>query len=424
MSSQPIKYILVIEGFKESLFATLDKLRKNLPEYVDTKYLLLTTQPSANFQDYTDIEVINTDFSPQGLQAIMSTHGTDVSAVICRGDKYVQYLRRLIPFLPPDVRVASERSLEITTNKRLMRQSFNEVYPEISPSFMTISDSSDDTLDSIERLVGFPAIIKPASLASSILIQKIEYKQQLKATIQETLSCIAKVYKDEGRSEMPELIVEEFLQGDFYSVDSYVMSKGDVSHLPPVGYLPAESMGIDDFFLYKRWTPADLSPEDIQRAQVAVEKAIQAAGLTWSSVHAELIKTRIGWKIIEIGPRIGRFRNTMYNASYGIDHEYNDLLIHLGRQPVLEGEPQQASIAYSIYPQNEGILKSIEGMELLEKYDFALQHKMMDNSRVGQHVKYAKNGGHALLEIVFSASQEDMLKISSEFEAKVKVVTS
>ena len=414
------RYIIVVGGYKESLFETLSKLKQDYSEYQDAKFLVLTTNVDG-VDSTDDLIVEQTDFSDESLHEIMGRYGKDAIAVLCRGDKYVQYLRKLLPFLPDGVRVSSEESLEIATNKRLMRQYFREAYPEISPAYVSIADASAETIERIGSVVGYPAIIKPASLASSILIQRVDSREELEQALPATLEQVASVYAREGRSEQPEIIVEEFLEGDFYSVDSYVLESGDVEHLPPVGYLPAASMGIDDFFLYKRWLPVDISEDDIREARSVVERAIAAMGLTWSSTHSELIKTARGWRVIEVGPRIGRFRNTMYAAACGVDHGYNDLLVHLGKRPDVSIPKHEQATAYSIYPTTEGILQSIQGLDVLESMEPAIAYQMIDESKVGQPVHFAKNGGHALLEVVLHAQTADEMSVLSEaFESKVK----
>lgn len=425
MVNHPVKYIVIVEGFKESLFATVSKLKHDYPEYSTVRFLLLTTQNPDKFPIHSDLVVVRTDFHEDHLEHDLAPYFESIIAVLCRGDKYVQYLRRLVPMLPSWVRVAPSEALEIATNKRLMRQYFNTHHPEISPAFVTVADGGSEVIDAIEKNVGYPAIIKPASLASSILIQKIHNRTELRRILSETLEKITQVYRDEGRNETPEVIVEEFMTGDFYSIDSYVMGIGETYHMPVVGYLPAESMGIDDFFLYKRWLPVNLTEVEIAAARLVVEKAVNAVGLEWSSAHTELIKTAKGWRVIEIGPRIGRFRNMMYQVANGIDHEYNDLLIHLGKRPDIIPHRKAYSVAYSIYPHLEGTLQGVMGLDLLDnKYQNNVMYKMIDVERIkrGQPARFAKNGGHALAEVVFRADTADeVADLSSDFESSVHV---
>lgn len=416
------QYIIVVEGFKDSLLGGLERLKKEHPSFSSAVYVHLTakSQPASHHE-----EVIreSTDFSDDSLRSIMKKYQDDTVGVLCRGDVYVQYLRKLLPYLSDTIPVASDSALEIATNKRLMRESFLRRAPEITPNFVKVSGSDATVLETIIRELDFPVIIKPASLASSILIQKCVDELELKNHLQETLAKIQSIYVQEGRTEAPEVIVEEFLVGDFYSIDSYVMKSGEVYHNPIVAYLPAESMDINDFFLYKRWLPATVSDDDEREAQMTVEKAIAAAGLLASGVHAELIKTSKGWRVIEIGPRIGRFRNLMYQSACGIDHGYNDMLVHLDIVPDVTPKFQGGAIAYSIYPEKEGLLEQITGLDAMMDYEKYIVYKNVNQDAIGTYVKHAKNGGHALAEVIFASKDAKELEgVIHYFEEHVKAI--
>jgi hypothetical protein len=239
------------------------------------------------------------------------------------------------------------------------------------------------------------------------MIQQCYDAAELRTVATKSLKQLAKVYQKEQRSEEPELIVEEFLEGDFYSIDSYVLRPGQVWHTPPVWYVPAKQLGIDDFYLYKRSMPTALSAEETEQAQTAAEAAIAAAGLQYTSVHVELVLTHTdGWKIIEIGPRLGRFRNIMYRETCGIDHSYNDLLIHVGLKPELASKSRPAyCAAYSIYPERAGVLKEVTDLAQLRKKTKSVVY-FVDKSRPGARVYPAKSGGHALCEVIFASSSK------------------
>lgn len=414
------QYIIVVEGFKTSLLSGLERLSTEHPRYKDTVFVVLTTNKQIKV---TDKQVIteHSDFSDSDIKRIISKYYQGIVGVLCRGDKYVQYLRKIRPFLPPEVPVASSKSLEVTTNKRMMRTSFRAKYPEITPNFVKVNDAGKKTINYIVDQLTFPVIIKPASLAASVLITKCENVKSLKYNLSGTFSKIKDVYVNEGRNENPEIIVEEFLQGDFYSIDGYIMQDGSVILAPTVGYMPAESMGIDDFFLYKRWLPVNLSNSDQVSAKETVEKAVVATGIVASTVHAELVRTNDGWKVIEIGPRIGRFRDIMYKAAYGIDHGYNDLLLHLGITPSIDFAYNKPVVAYSIYPHTEGKLLKINGLDKFTDFEDCIIYSKINNHLIGTRVLHAKNGGHALAEVILTHENNNRMKQAIDwFEKEVK----
>lgn len=383
------------------MLKTIKKLAESYYELGAPKLVLITSNPD-KYKPSSNLEVVETDYSEESIKKALAPYKSSLKAVICRGDKYIQFLCKLVPHLPHGVPVSSEDSLKAATNKRLMRQSFAHKYPEITPSFLKIKDAAADTLDAIEQKVGYPLVIKPASLASSLMIQRCDNRQDLSSALTDTFAKLTQIYKDEDRHELPEVIVESYLEGELYSIDSYVRQPGTITHCPPVRYISANQMGIDDFFLYKRWVPTDLSGQDIEAMQTSVSKAIDALGLQFSSTHTEVIKTKDGWKIIELGPRLGRFRNIMYREAYGIDHGYNDVLVHLDKAPDIQLSRHSNCAAYSIYPYEEGILKEVACLGDIDKNVKSRVVYLDQNFVIGQAVRRAKNGGHALVEIIIS----------------------
>lgn len=395
--------ILVIEAYKDSLLKAVRRLRAEHGELGTPRLVLLTSDPG-KYEKYSEVTVIGTDYSQQSLTDIFASFTEEVKGVICRGDKYIQYLRQVVPYLPAGVLVSSEESLRISTSKRLMRQAFLEHFPEITPGFVKVNDANQDTLAMLGEKLAFPVIIKPTSLASSLLIQRCNGQEELERGLTNAFSQITVIYDREGRHEEPEIIVEEFMEGDFYSIDSYVQEKGQIVHCPPIPYIPANQLGIDDFFLYKRFAPAQLSAEEVEAAERAAEKALLATGLAHTSAHIELVRTGQGWKIIELGPRIGRFRNIMYRQAYGFDHGYNDLLVHVGVTPEVSTSLIKQCAAYSIYPSTEGTLVRIEGAESARQLQSVCYFQL--HAQEGSYVKHAKNGGHALCEVILANSDE------------------
>lgn len=407
--------VVIVEDYKKNLDALFDRLRQERPELGEQSITLLTSNPE-KYKSSSTLNVIETDYTGESLRSAFKTIGDDVCTVVCRQDKNIQYLIKITPFLSPDAYVSTAASLSAATSKRIMREKFNAYYPEISPRFMKV----DGPTATISSELTYPLIVKPASLASSLLIQKCETPEELKNALKQTFAAIEKVHAIERRSETPEVIIEEYMQGDFYSIDSYALD-GTFFHAPLVEYIPAQAIGIDDFFLYRRTTVISLNEEECIAARQVAEKAMVALGLKYTTAHIEMVLTKDGWKIIEVGPRVGRFRELMYRASYGIEHGYNDLLIHCGLPPILSERQRGLTAAYSIYPSHEGILEEISSSEEVKDHMATINYLHQDLAKIGQHVAHAKNGGHALYEIVFTNSDPAIFEEECRwFESHVK----
>jgi hypothetical protein len=111
----------------------------------------------------------------------------------------------------------------------------------------------------------------------------------------------------------------------------------------------------------------------------------------------------------------------MYREAYGFDHGYNDLLIHVGLPPKVSTELVKHCAAYSIYPFSEGTLSRVEGIEGAKGLDSVRYFKM--HAKNGEVVRHAKNGGHALCEVIFSNDDEDQFSRDTQwFENNVFAV--
>src|SRR5438045_8917826 len=102
-----------------------------------------------------------------------------------------------------------------------------------------------------------------------------------------------------------------------------------------------------------RVTPTQLSATHTEEAQAAAAKGIRALGLRSTTCHIELMRTERGWRVIEMGPRVGGFRHEMYELSYGINHALNDLLIRLARQPIITRKTKAYTAVRQFYAKQE-----------------------------------------------------------------------
>lgn len=422
MQKHPL--LLVINLVTPNIIHSIETIRQ-IPSFASLGLLVLTKQPDkseALDECSVPFEVVKCQFSSAGeIAEALRPFKERIRGVVCRGDKNIQYFHEVIPHLPPNVLVSSPASLETATDKRAMREAFMAHAPEITPKFLQVHDASDSTIQQVETTMHYPVIVKPANLASSMLIQACDTREALVSTLGRVFGMIGRIYRRQDRMSDPSVIVEEFMDGEFYSVDSYVMQPGEFYHCPVVGYVPAKKMGIDDFFLYKRFLPSKLSLQEIDAANRTVERALTAIGLKHSAAHVEMVRTATGWKIIEIGPRLGRFRHTMYREAYGIDHSTNDLLIHLDQKPTIPLHFQKFCTAYSIYPHKEGILQTITGLEEIQNNPATVSLRVFKEK--GDVCTHAKNGGGALAEFVIADSSKASFDSLTQFvEQNVKAI--
>ena len=106
----------------------------------------------------------------------------------------------------------------------------------------------------------------------------------------------------------------------------------------------------------------------------------------------------------------------MYDQVYGIDHSANDMSIHIGQKPYIPTQPLRYCAAYSIYPEREGILKEIKGLEILTSHPLLVYSKVI--GRPGDVCRHAKHGGHALAGCAIASDNRE------EYEAAVRLIES
>lgn len=417
------KVVIAINKLNPSAALSISKLAVNARVIVLKDERLPSQDRSGVAFNNLSIQEVETDyFTANRLQRDIEAFRDKTIGVISRGESSIQYLAKLSDACRDwGLALPTSVSLEIATDKQRMREAFADHCPEVTPHHTRVQDDSIESIDVVEEKVGYPVIVKPANLASSLLIQRCDTAEQLQAALTKAFIAIETLYQESDRHEEPALIVEQMLEGELYSVDTYIANDGAMWHCPPVAYVTGQSIGIDDFFLYRRSAPVSLELVDWLACRRAVEQGIAAIGLRATTAHVELCKTKDGWKIIEIGPRVGRYRIEMYRDVYGIAHSDNDVRVRLGQEPEVIAEAHASCAVYSIYSAAEGILERIERFDAVHELPSLVYVRRLIED--GLEVRHAKNGGHALAEVILShADVEQFRRDCAWFEAKVRAV--
>jgi biotin carboxylase len=345
--------------------------------------------------------------SPENIKKSISLYYNQVVALACRSDKNVLYLEKIIPYFPK-LNNPTVDSLTIATNKIQMRRKFLAYDKSISPEFMVVTNTKKQTLKKIKDKIGFPLVSKPSSLASSLLVNICFYSEELENTLKYTFKKLKKIYTDFGYKGKQEVLVEQFMDGNMYAVDAYIDKNKKIYFCPFTNTKTGMSIGFDDFFEYQMITPTNLNQESISNAKEVATKAIRAINLFNSSAHIELLKTEKGWKIIEIGARVGGSRQEVYALSYGINHTVNDVLNKIGKKPIILEKVLSHTAILQFFPKKEGVLKKILGLEKIQNL------KSLNRIRVDKKPKekclFSKNGGIPILHIILSnKNRSDLL---------------
>lgn len=312
-------------------------------------------------------------------------------------------------------------SIKKSTDKIKMRKAFYKYDSSMIPKFMLAKSKND--LESISKKIGFPCILKPAHLSKSRLVTVSQNKNELKKNLNNTFSVINKVYKKWRIKPNPLILAEEMMIGKMYSVDVCIDNRQKIYFTPVVDLITARDIGISDFHHYARILPSSLGNNDIKKARSIAKKGIAALGLKNSVAHIELIKTKNGWKIVEIGSRMGGYRNKMLKISYDDQYFKNYFLVRLNRKPVFKNKLIAHSAVLEFFPKREGYLKSIKGIHRIKRLDSFSMMKI--NDKVGNFVGFAKNGYLNVLYILLgNKNKKTFYKDLKTVENLIKIETS
>lgn len=366
---------------------------------VDQKIKDSITERNAQKHHETNVKVISADFdSPTSIRNALREYEDSIFAVTAQYENSIHELKKLVPYLPY-INMPTQGSLEWATEKKHMRELLESYDKSLVPGYLVVNDILPGTIHDIEKKLHYPLIVKPSGLEGSLLVSMVHNREELKKTIEQTFEHIQNAYDIWVKRQNPAVLVEEFMEGEMYSVDTYVGRDGKCHNTPVVRVYTGRSVGFDDFFGYMRITPSGLNETDNKNAQAMAEKACHALNLRSITVHTELMKTPQGWKVIELGPRMGGYRHDMYNMSYGINHIANDLLIRADIQPHVPLEILGTTAVFNIYAKSEGKLISTSGKEKIERLESCVSIKKM--LKDGDHLRFAKNNGDPVFEVTF-----------------------
>lgn len=320
------------------------------------------------------------DFSSKtAVLAAVDGISQEIDAVFATYENYIlpaawitDYLG--LPGLPLD-------AAEACTDKELMRRAFSHAPEKISPDFAVVS--SPESITAFATRHSFPLILKPANLAKSLLVTKNNSLDELLANYRKAIGLIDKIYAKYAPDRQPKLIIEEFLEGTIHSVDAFVDKDGKPDVLDSVvDYLTGYDIGYGDNFHYARLLPSRLSAQDQEALRNTAAMGCRMLNMKNSPAHIEIIMTKGGPRIVEIGARNGGYRARMHRLSNGIDLLQMSFDLRLGITPSSIITKHEATAVLELFPKKPGIFKGIVMQPEVEKLPslnyFAVKQKLGD----------------------------------------------
>ncbi len=311
---------------------------------------------------------------------------------------------------------------EACTDKFLMRSLFTKAPEKISPAFAVVTDESD--VQNFAKSHAFPLILKPANLAKSLLVTKNSSLEELLSNYRKSTELLQTTYKKYAPNREPKLIIEEFLEGSIHSVDAFVDSLGVPFVLEQVvDYQTGYDIGYDDNFHYSRLLPSKLSAADQAALRHCAEVGIRALGMKNSPAHVEIIMTKDGPRIVEIGARNGGYRERMHSLANSIDITGAAIAVAQGKAPQVVATKNEPCAALELFPKTPGTYEGIANLETLKSLP-SLTYLSI-KAKEGEFVGKAADG-HKMAAIIIlhhenaRVFQEDLEYVNSQVFVKTR----
>jgi hypothetical protein len=364
--------------------------------------------------------LVECDFSkPWKIAEALLPYQNELLAITCRTEQNIARFAQVIPHVPY-LRTPTVESLRWATDKYEMRKRLRLFDAKNTPKFTWVKENTKKERSRVIEKVQFPMIVKPASLAASLFVTICYHEEELEKALHTIFKKIHTAYANDERKEVPKIIAEEYMDGSLYSIDCYVNSRGGVSYCPMVQQKTAKEIGHDDFYNYLQITPTALKISTIEKAQKVAETAIHALGLRSITAHVELMKVDDEWKVIEVGPRCGGFRDVLHGLSCDINHTMNDVAVRIPRKPVVPKKCKGYAAYIKYFADKEGTIIETKGIKKIESLESF--HKITVMKKVGDRAVFSRNGGRAVFtSVLYNSDRSKLLADIRRIEKMVSV---
>ncbi|MGY5795157.1 ATP-grasp domain-containing protein len=196
--------------------------------------------------------------------------------------------------------------------------------------------------------IGLPVVVKPATGTGSNGVRLCRDAEEL---TEHTTNLLGGEYK---WTSSPRILVEEFVQGPFYSVD---LIENQV-----IGICTSEFDRLPHFVFRGCTYPAPLTDDEHRRIADVSLSCLQALGLDWGPAAVEVRWSRHGPIVIEVNPRLaGGTVPRLVKLAYGIDPISELIKLAIGDECDLRKRYLRAAAARNLIPERNGVLNWIKG---------------------------------------------------------------
>ena len=415
------------KGMKKTIFF-IGKPNSYYRNLLDNKlydpYLLLDVRLVLNKKKYKDYkDIFPVDFTTrESLLNSIDQIKVKPDVLISIYENYVIY-KSIIGKYFGLKNIPSLDSLERSTDKIKMRESFSKYDRSISPEFREIKSRED--IIKFTKTHSFPVIIKPSNLMKSLFVKKCDSLEEALQHYEKSLTQARETYaKVNTYYKEPRFLIEEYMSGKMHTVAAFVDSKGDIYQSKfIVDNLTAGDIGVKDSYLYSRSLPSTLSKSLQKSILDTSRKGIKALGLKSSPAHVEIFLTDSGPKLIEIGARVGGNRPKMFKEALQINlvnAEIASVLGGIGDSDLVCDDIKYVTV-YEKFPLQNGILREITRLE--DVFKLKSYHSHNQRIKIGQNCGPATEGYKFALSLTLLNSDIIQFEKDKQFiDDHVKII--
>ena len=261
--------------------------------------------------------------------------------------------------------------------------------------------------DVIEK-VSFPCIMKPTDNAGSRGVVLCHSRDELEHEYDYS----------HRESRGGAVIIEEYLQGPEFSVEVMVVD-GDPHVLQITDKLTTGS----PHFVEMGHSQPTSQPYDVQKRIIDLaSRAVKAVGINVGPAHVEMILTKEGPKMVELGARMGGdcITTHLVPLSTGIDMVACTIRLACGEKIDIEPKFNKGSVI-RYFDEHDGVIKAIEGLS--EAKNIPGVQEITFVHQVGEIIGEIGSSTDRIGFVIAQAdSAEEAVKVCEEAMNKVNII--
>ena len=207
-----------------------------------------------------------------------------------------------------------------------------------------------DEFDGVKNKITYPCIMKPTDNAGSRGVVLVHSLEELEKEYSYSV----------GESRKGGVIIEEYMVGNEVSVE--VITIDGEPHVLQV--TDKITTGAPHFVEMGHTQPSRLGDENVAAIKDLAKRAVKAVGIQNGPAHVEIMLTKDGPKMIELGARMGGdcITTHLVPLSTGIDMVRAAIEIACGQEADINLKMAKGS-AIRYFKADEGVIKCIKGVD-------------------------------------------------------------